>query len=174
LNLNDSPEGSFNESVTGLKESFPENAMAVTIVGEARKFIVRLLPSLRDLKLLNQIVRQSRSKAKGPYRLNEVKIALKESNVSFREQNITPPFAPSFVSSRFHYRDQRMNTVTHFIQRVATYLPNARSASVRQNNGPDILKNLCYVVALHRCSNLFRSGGTEKGNLTDRSEMSTT
>lgn len=50
--MNDSPEGSFNESVTGLKESFPENAMAVTIVGEARKFIVRLLPSLRDLKLL--------------------------------------------------------------------------------------------------------------------------
>ena len=50
--MNDSPEGSFNESVTGLKESFPENAMAVTIVGEARKFIVRLLPSLRDLKFL--------------------------------------------------------------------------------------------------------------------------
>jgi hypothetical protein len=38
----------------GLKESFPENAMAVTIVGEARKFIVRLLPSFRDLKLLNK------------------------------------------------------------------------------------------------------------------------
>jgi hypothetical protein len=52
LNLNDSPEGSFSESVTGLKESFPENAMAVTIVGEARKFIVRPLPSLRDLKFL--------------------------------------------------------------------------------------------------------------------------
>jgi len=28
------------ESVIGLNESFPENAMAVTIVGEARKFIV--------------------------------------------------------------------------------------------------------------------------------------
>jgi hypothetical protein len=40
----------------GLKESFPENAMAVTIVGEARKFIVRLLPSLRDLKLLKRNV----------------------------------------------------------------------------------------------------------------------
>lgn len=52
LNLNDFPEGSVNESVIGLKESFPENAIAVTIVGEARKFIVRLLPSLRDLKLL--------------------------------------------------------------------------------------------------------------------------
>ena len=77
--MNDSPEGSFNESVTGLKESFPENAMAVTIVGEARKFIVRLLPSLRDLKLLKQNVRQSRSKARAPYRLNEVKIALKKS-----------------------------------------------------------------------------------------------
>ena len=55
--MNDSPEGSFYESVTGLNESFPENAMAVTIVGEARKFIVRLLPSLRDLKLLKQNVR---------------------------------------------------------------------------------------------------------------------
>ena len=50
--MNDSPEGSSNESVIGLKESFPENVMAVTIVGEARKFIVRLLPSLRDLKFL--------------------------------------------------------------------------------------------------------------------------
>ena len=52
--MNTSPEGSVNESVIGLKESFPENAMAVTIVGEARKFMVRLFPSLRDLKLLNK------------------------------------------------------------------------------------------------------------------------
>ena len=43
----------------GLKESLPENAMAVTIVGEARKFIVSLLPSFRDLK----------------FRLKEVRIA---------------------------------------------------------------------------------------------------
>jgi hypothetical protein len=53
--LNNAPEGSVNESVIGLKESFPENAIAVTIVGEARKFMVRLLPSLRDLKLLNKM-----------------------------------------------------------------------------------------------------------------------
>ena len=39
------------ESVIGLKESFPEKAIAVTTVGDARKFIVSLLPSLRDLKL---------------------------------------------------------------------------------------------------------------------------
>ena len=45
------------------------------------------------------------------------------------------------------------------------YLSNARSTSVRQNNGPDILENCCYFVALHRCSNLFRSGSTEEGNL---------
>lgn len=39
-------------SVMGLKESLPENDMAVTTVGEARKFIVSRLPSLRDLKFL--------------------------------------------------------------------------------------------------------------------------
>lgn len=49
------------ESVMGLNESFPENAIAVTIVGEARKFIVSRLPSLRDLKL----------------RLKEVRIAIR-------------------------------------------------------------------------------------------------
>jgi hypothetical protein len=97
------------------------------------------LPSLRDLKLLNQNVSQSRSKAKGPYRLNEVKIALKESTYISGGAKYNPPFAPSLVSSRFHYRDKYMNTLLHFIQRVAMYLPNARSASVRQNNGPDIL-----------------------------------
>ncbi len=52
--MNNSPEGNVNESVMGLNDNFPENAMAVTIVGEARKFIVRLLPSLRDLKLLEK------------------------------------------------------------------------------------------------------------------------
>jgi hypothetical protein len=58
--------------------------------------------------------------------------------------------------------------VTHFIQQAAMYLPNARSASIRQNNGPNILKNPGNLVALHRCSNLFRSGSTEKGNLRAR------
>lgn len=51
-NLNDSPEERGMLSVIGLKESFPENAIAVTMVGDARKFIVRRLPSLRDLKFL--------------------------------------------------------------------------------------------------------------------------
>jgi len=54
--LNCFPEGNVNESVMGLKDSFPENAMAVTIIGEARKFIVRLLPSLRDLKFLEKSI----------------------------------------------------------------------------------------------------------------------
>ena len=39
-------------SVMGLNESLPENARAVTICGDARKFIVRWLPSLRALKFL--------------------------------------------------------------------------------------------------------------------------
>ena len=51
------------ESVMGLKESLPEKAIAVTTVGEARKFIVSLLPSLRDLK----------------FRLKDVKMAAKKS-----------------------------------------------------------------------------------------------
>lgn len=53
----DSPEGSGIESVAGLKESFPENAIAVTIVGEARKFIVRRFPSFLDLKLRLKLVK---------------------------------------------------------------------------------------------------------------------
>jgi hypothetical protein len=93
--LNDSPEGSFNESVIGLKESFPENAMAVTIVGEARKFIVRPLPSLRDLKFLITRCQAVLLKAKSPYRLNEVKIALKESTyMYFRKQNMAHHLRP--------------------------------------------------------------------------------
>ena len=79
MNWNRSPDGRVNESVMGLKESLPENAMAVTIVGEARKFIVRLLPSFRDLKLLNQKCKPVALKGGEPYRLNEVKIALYES-----------------------------------------------------------------------------------------------
>jgi hypothetical protein len=46
----------------GLNESFPENAMAVTVVGDARKFIVRALPSLRDLKLLKTQMVRSKQK----------------------------------------------------------------------------------------------------------------
>jgi len=52
-NLKGSPEGSVSVSIMGLKESFPENAIAVTIVGEAKKFMVKRLPSLRDLKFLH-------------------------------------------------------------------------------------------------------------------------
>ena len=57
--MKDWPLGRGMESVIGLKESFPEKAIAVTIVGAARKFIVSLLPSFRDLK----------------FRLKEVRIA---------------------------------------------------------------------------------------------------
>ena len=63
------------------------------------------------------------------------------------------PFVPSFVSSRFHCRDEYMNT--HLSQCDAMYLPNARSASIRQDDGPNVLKDPCYFVAFHCCSNLF-------------------
>jgi hypothetical protein len=53
--------------------------MAVTIVGEARKFIVRLLPSFRDLKLLSRDVTPCHLREDNPYRLNEVRIASYES-----------------------------------------------------------------------------------------------
>lgn len=172
--MNDSPEGSFNESVTGLKESFPENAIAVTIVGEARKFIVRLLPSLRDLKFLiakGQAIapkgREALPVERGQNRFERVNIHV------LQEAKCDPPFAPSFVSSRFHCQGEYVNAVKHFIQQAAMYLPNAWSASIRQNNGSNILKNPSNLVALHRCSNLFRSGSTEKGNLTALSEMFT-
>jgi hypothetical protein len=58
-NLNDSPLGRVNESIMGLNDNFPEKAMAVTIVGEARKFIVLLLPSFLDLKLRLKLVRMA-------------------------------------------------------------------------------------------------------------------
>ena len=74
MNLNDSPEGNVNESVIGLNDSLPENAMAVTTVGEARKFVVRLLPSLRDLKLLKKN-EPTKLEEKISHRLNEVRIA---------------------------------------------------------------------------------------------------
>lgn len=60
-NLNCSPDGVVIVSVTGLKDSFPLNAMAVTTDGDARKFIVFLLPSLRDLKLLSGLNEQKRN-----------------------------------------------------------------------------------------------------------------
>jgi hypothetical protein len=56
-NLNFSPEGRVKESMRGLKDSFPEKAIAVTMVGEARKFIVLLLPSFLDLKFRLKLVR---------------------------------------------------------------------------------------------------------------------
>ena len=52
-----SPEGRVIVSVTGLNDSFPEKAMAVTMVGDARKFIVLLLPSFLDLKLRLKLVK---------------------------------------------------------------------------------------------------------------------
>ena len=51
LNVKFLPEGNSIESVCGSKESFPEKAMAVTTVGDARKFMVLLFPSFLDLKL---------------------------------------------------------------------------------------------------------------------------
>jgi hypothetical protein len=44
------------ESVSGLNDSFPENNMAVTIVGDARKFIVERFPSFLALKFLLKLV----------------------------------------------------------------------------------------------------------------------
>lgn len=59
------PSGKAMESVIGLNESFPEKAIAVTTVGEARKFIVLRLPSLRDLKLLLRVVSQVKNHEQG-------------------------------------------------------------------------------------------------------------
>jgi hypothetical protein len=47
-NLNNSPAGVLNVSVMGLKERLPENAIAVTMVGLAKKFMVLLLPSFLE------------------------------------------------------------------------------------------------------------------------------
>jgi len=122
--LNESPEGNAKESVMGLKESFPENAMAVTTMGEARKFIVRLLPSLRDLKLLRQKktkFNQVALKIQSPYRLKEVRIALDTSTYIPRNSMYDTPFAPSSVSSRFHYTRQDVNI--HLIQKSQHSVP---------------------------------------------------
>ena len=59
LNLKTLPPGVMSSSFVGLNESFPLNAMAVTIVGEERKFMVFLLPSLRALKFLYYPVSRS-------------------------------------------------------------------------------------------------------------------
>jgi hypothetical protein len=48
--LKDLPDGNGMLSVMGLNDNLPENAIAVTVVGEARKFIVFKLPSFRALK----------------------------------------------------------------------------------------------------------------------------
>lgn len=52
VNWNGLPSEPISESIIGLNDNFPENAMAVTSSGEARKFIVLLFPSLRLLKFL--------------------------------------------------------------------------------------------------------------------------
>ena len=50
-NWNGLPEGVGRVSVSGLKVVLPAYDIAVTISGEARKFIVDGLPSFRPLKL---------------------------------------------------------------------------------------------------------------------------
>ena len=66
------------ESRIGLNDSFPENAMAVTMVGDARKFMVFLFPSLRDRKfLVNHQTEVTLCKSKKKYLLKEVRMAAK-------------------------------------------------------------------------------------------------
>ena len=43
-----------------MKDNLPEKAIAVTIVGEAKKFIVSALPSFLDLKLRLKLVRMAK------------------------------------------------------------------------------------------------------------------
>lgn len=52
-NLKGFPSAPINESRIGLNDSSPAKDIAVTISGEARKFIVLLFPSLRLLKFLH-------------------------------------------------------------------------------------------------------------------------
>ena len=59
LNLNGCPSAPISVSDKGLKESFPLKDMAVTRSGEARKFIVFILPSLRPLKFRLKDVRMA-------------------------------------------------------------------------------------------------------------------
>ena len=79
-NLN-GPEGVWIESVTGLKLRSPENAMAVTISGDAKKFIVLRLPSFLALK----------------FRLNDVRIAL--SSPFFSSRFHCPIHGPQALAS---------------------------------------------------------------------------
>ncbi len=75
-NLKDPPDGRGIESVIGFNYSLPENAMAVTTVGEAKKFIVWLFPSLRDLKLLKATQYKRSDLQLGTDRLKEVNMAV--------------------------------------------------------------------------------------------------
>lgn len=59
-NLKTVPSGVMSSSFVGLNESCPLNAMAVTIVGEERKFMVFLFPSLRALKFLYYPISRTR------------------------------------------------------------------------------------------------------------------
>jgi len=45
------------ESTIGLKDNLPENVIAVTIVGDAKKFMVLAFPSFLDLKLRLKLVK---------------------------------------------------------------------------------------------------------------------
>ena len=51
-NWNGVPSEPISVSFVGLNDNSPENAIAVTISGDARKFIVLVFPSLRLLKFL--------------------------------------------------------------------------------------------------------------------------
>ena len=82
-----SPEGRVNASVWGLKDNFPEKVMAVTIVGDARKFMVLLFPSFLDLK----------------FRLKLVKMAENKLNMKKDDYSIFAPFSSFALSPRFHY-----------------------------------------------------------------------
>jgi hypothetical protein len=53
------PSEPISSSVIGLKERRPAKAMAVTMSGEVRKFIVLMLPSFRPLKLRLKEVRMA-------------------------------------------------------------------------------------------------------------------
>lgn len=46
-----------------------------------------------------------------------------------------------------------------------SYLPDARSASVRKDEATNVLKNVGNLVALHGRTNLFGAGSAEEGNL---------
>ena len=138
-NLNSLPPGSVKESVIGLKESFPENDIAVTIVGEARKFIVCRLPSLRDLKFLLKLVRIA---------------TRKESDVMGLEMSLQAHRFPRpsclLVSTRTTGQLSRNR-----VPNGGTYLTDAWATSVRQNNRTDLLEVSRDTIAFHGCAYLF-------------------